>query len=63
MIVSSTGIGSGIDIQNLATQLATAEAQPALNAISRKTSTANTLLSGLGTLKSGYLLSIQLSLN
>lgn len=53
MIVSSTGIGSGIDIQSLATQLATAEAQPALNAISRKTSTANTLLSGLGTLKSG----------
>ncbi|MCK9605228.1 MAG: flagellar filament capping protein FliD [Methylomonas sp.] len=53
MIVSSTGIGSGIDIQSLVTQLATAEAQPALNAISRKTSAANTLLSGLGTLKSG----------
>lgn len=51
-VVSSTGIGSGIDIQSLATQLATAEAQPALNSISRKTSTANTLLSGLGTLKS-----------
>lgn len=52
MIVSSTGIGSGIDIQGLATQLASAEAQPALNTISRKTSAANALLSGLGTLKS-----------
>lgn len=52
MIVSSTGIGSGIDIQSLATQLASAEAQPALNSISRKTSAANALLSGLGTLKS-----------
>ncbi|MBS4050587.1 MAG: flagellar filament capping protein FliD [Methylomonas sp.] len=51
-IVSSTGIGSGIDIQSLATQLASAEAQPALNSISRKTSAANALLSGLGTLKS-----------
>lgn len=52
MIVSSTGVGSGIDIQNIVTQLAKAEAQPALNAISRKTSAANALLSGLGTLKS-----------
>ena len=51
-ITSSTGIGSGIDIQKLATELAKAEAQPALNAISRQKSGANTRLSGLGTLKS-----------
>jgi len=51
-IVSSTGIGSGIDIQSLVTQLAKAEAQPGLNAVSRQKTVANTRLSGLGTLKS-----------
>ncbi|OAI21041.1 flagellar hook protein [Methylomonas lenta] len=51
-IVSSVGLGSGIDIQSLVTQLAQAETQPALNAISRQKSVASTTLSGLGTLKS-----------
>jgi flagellar hook-associated protein 2 len=51
-IVSSTGIGSGIDINSLVTQLITAEGQPAFNAITRQENTANTRLSGLGTLKS-----------
>lgn len=51
-IVSSVGIGSGIDIQTLVSQLVTAEGQPAFNAISRQQSAANTRLSGLGTLKS-----------
>ncbi len=51
-IVSSTGIGSGIDIQSLAIQLAKAETQPALNSISRQTDSVSTRLSGLGSLKS-----------
>lgn len=51
-IVSSVGLGSGIDIQSLVNQLAQAETQPALNAISRQKSVASTTLSGLGTLKS-----------
>jgi flagellar hook-associated protein 2 len=51
-IVSSTGLGSGIDIQTLVTQLATAETQPQLNSIQRHRDTASTRLSGLGTLKS-----------
>ncbi|BBL59948.1 flagellar filament capping protein FliD [Methylomonas koyamae] len=51
-IVSSTGLGSGIDIQSLVTQLATAETQPQLNAIQRHRDTASARLSGLGTLKS-----------
>lgn len=51
-IVSSTGIGSGIDINSLVTQLVTAEGQPALNAIQRQQDSANTRLSGIGSLKS-----------
>lgn len=51
-IVSSVGLGSGIDIQTLVSQLVTSEGQPAFNAISRQQSAANTRLSGLGTLKS-----------
>lgn len=51
-IVSTTGLGSGIDINSLVTQLVTAEGQPALNAIKRQQDAANTRLSGLGTLKS-----------
>lgn len=52
-IVSTTGIGSGIDITSLVSQLVTAEGQPAFNAIQRQEDAANTRLSGLGTLKSG----------
>jgi len=51
-IVSSVGLGSGIDIQTLVSQLSKAESQPALNAISRQKTIADTRLSGLGTLKS-----------
>lgn len=51
-IVSATGIGSGIDINSLVTQLVKAEGQPALNAIQRQQDAANTRLSALGTLKS-----------
>jgi flagellar hook-associated protein 2 len=61
-IVSSTGLGSGIDIQSLVTQLATAETQPQLNAIQRHRDTASARLSGLGTLKSA-LSDFQTSLN
>ncbi|WAR45414.1 flagellar filament capping protein FliD [Methylomonas rapida] len=51
-IVSTTGLGSGIDISSLVTQLVKAEGQPALNAIQRQQDAANARLSGLGTLKS-----------
>lgn len=51
-IVSSTGIGSGIDINAIVTQLVSAEGQPKLNSISRQESAVNSRLSGLGTLKS-----------
>lgn len=51
-IVSATGLGSGIDINNLVTQLVSAEGQPAFNAIKRQQDAASARLSGLGTLKS-----------
>lgn len=51
-IVSSTGLGSGIDINTLVNQLVSAEGQPAYNAIKRQQDAANSRLSGLGTLKS-----------
>jgi flagellar hook-associated protein 2 len=51
-IVSSTGIGSGIDINSIVSSLATADSQPAKTAITKQQSTINTRLSGLGTLKS-----------
>ncbi|OAI06601.1 flagellar filament capping protein FliD [Methylomonas methanica] len=51
-IVSSTGIGSGIDINSLVTQLVAADGQPALNAIQRQEDSVNTRLSGIGSLKS-----------
>lgn len=51
-IMSSIGIGSGMDINSLVTQLVSAEGQPALNAIKRQEDAASTRLSGLGTLKS-----------
>ncbi len=51
-IVSSTGLGSGIDINTLVSQLVSAEGQPAYNAIKRQQDAANGRLSGLGTLKS-----------
>ncbi|WP_150051507.1 MULTISPECIES: flagellar filament capping protein FliD [Methylomonas] len=51
-IVSSTGLGSGIDIQSLVSQLTAAEKQPAVNAITRQQDAVSTRLSGLGSLKS-----------
>lgn len=51
-ITSSIGIGSGIDINTLVTQLVSSEGQPAFNAIQRQQTAVNTRLSGLGTLKS-----------
>lgn len=50
-IVSTTGLGSGIDIGSLVSQLVKAEGQPALNAIQRQTDAINTRLSGIGSLK------------
>jgi flagellar hook-associated protein 2 len=51
-ISSSTGIGSGIDINGIIKQLITAEGQPQFNAITRQETATQTRLSGLGTLKS-----------
>ncbi len=51
-IASSVGLGSGIDINSLVTQLVSSEGQPAFNAINRQETAYSTRLSGLGTLKS-----------
>lgn len=51
-ITSSTGLGSGIDINSLVSQLVAAEGQPTFNAIQRQTDAVNTRLSGIGSLKS-----------
>lgn len=51
-ITSSIGLGSGIDINTLVTQLVSSEGQPAFNAIQRQQDAVNTRLSGLGSLKS-----------
>ncbi|MGZ5054851.1 MAG: flagellar filament capping protein FliD [Methylobacter sp.] len=51
-ITSSLGIGSGMDINGIVTQLITAEGQPQFNAIKRQETAANALVSGLGSLKS-----------
>ena len=51
-ISASLGIGSGIDINSLVTQLVKADGQPAINALDRQQSTASSRLSALGQLKS-----------
>ncbi len=51
-ITSSLGIGSGMDINSIVTQLVAAEGQPAMGAITRKEGAANDRLSALGRLKS-----------
>lgn len=51
-ISSSTGIGSGIDINGIINQLIKAEGQPQFDAITRQETAANSRLSGLGSLKS-----------
>jgi flagellar hook-associated protein 2 len=52
MALSLSGIGSGMDIQNLVKQLVQAEGQAKNNALNRRESNYKTELSGLGTLKS-----------
>lgn len=52
LIQSSTGLGSGLNINSIVTQLVAAEGQPTYNRINKQESAINTRLSGLGTLKS-----------
>ncbi|MBE0435043.1 MAG: flagellar filament capping protein FliD [Methylomicrobium sp.] len=61
-ITSALGIGSGIDINGLVSQLVRAEGQPALNAINRQESSVKSRLSALGTLN-GALSSFQTATN
>ena len=51
-ISSSTGLGSGMDLNGIVTQLVTAEGQPQFNAITKQETATQSRLSGLGTLKS-----------
>ncbi len=51
-ITTSIGVGSGIDISGVVSQLTAAEGKPQLDAIALKTTADQTKLSGLGTLKS-----------
>lgn len=51
-ITSSLGIGSGMDINGIVSQLIEAEGQPAFNSIDRKEEQANSKVSALGRLKS-----------
>lgn len=51
-ITSSLGVGSGMDINGIVTQLVSAEGKPQFDAISRQETSANAQLSGLGSLKS-----------
>lgn len=51
-IASAVGIGSGMDINGIVSQLIQAEGQPAYSALTRQETAVNTRLSGLGQLKS-----------
>lgn len=51
-ITSSLGVGSGMDINGIVTQLVAAEGQPQFNAITRQETAAKAQVSGLGSLKS-----------
>jgi flagellar hook-associated protein 2 len=51
-ISSSLGIGSGMDINGIVSQLVAAEGQPQFNAITRQETAAKAQVSGLGSLKS-----------
>ncbi|MFA5984410.1 MAG: flagellar filament capping protein FliD [Methylococcaceae bacterium] len=51
-ITTTTGLGSGIDINSLVQQLVTSEGQPQFNAINSRISAVQTKLSGLGSLSS-----------
>ncbi|TVR65163.1 MAG: hypothetical protein EA420_03720 [Candidatus Competibacteraceae bacterium] len=50
--ITSTGLGSGIDINKLVSQLVAAEATPATNRLNRREGRLQTELSAIGTLKS-----------
>ncbi len=52
MVIAATGIGSGVDIENLVTQLIAAERDPTEKRIEQKEAVFEAKLSGLGTLKS-----------
>lgn len=52
MAITSTGIGSGLDVDSIVSALVAAERTPAETRLTRQTSVANYQLSGLGTLKS-----------
>lgn len=52
MGITSAGMGSGIDISSLVSQLVAAEAKPAYDAIQRRESSIQTEFTALGTLKS-----------
>lgn len=51
-ITSSTGLGSGMDINGIVSQLVAAEGKPQFDAISTQQTATQTRLSGLGSLKS-----------
>lgn len=51
--ISFSGIGSGLDIQSIVTQLVNAEGQPQKQLLTNKQGSLNTTLSALGQLKSG----------
>jgi len=61
-VLSSLGVGSGIDINSLVTQLVTAEMQPDAARIARDTKQVGTQLTAVGQLK-GALAAFQTSLN
>ncbi|MDZ7621052.1 MAG: flagellar filament capping protein FliD [Candidatus Competibacteraceae bacterium] len=50
--ITSTGLGSGIDVNKLVSQLVAAEATPATNRLNRREGRLQTELSSIGTLKS-----------
>ena len=50
--ITSTGLGSGIDVNKLVSQLVAAEAAPATNRLNRREGRLQTELSSIGTLKS-----------
>lgn len=51
-IAAASGVGSGVDINGLVSQLVQADGQPAMNALNTKETAAKTRLSALGTFKS-----------
>ena len=52
MAISATGIGSGIDVESLVSQLVAAEGQPTANRLNTKEAKLQADLSAFGSLKS-----------